>query len=132
MRVFRQLENVDILDVVEESPFVPQKLVNGSLTMKRGRCHTTTKVMHILYCFLSKSQFNKVQQCSKAQEIWQTLEVAYEGTSQFKENKISLLIYKYELFKMNEDESIMKCLIDSMTSSMTSNLLANHKQILRL
>ena len=64
--------------------------------------------MHILYCSFCKSQFNKVQQCSNAQEIWKTLEVTYEGTSQVKENKISLLVQKYELFKIEVDKSIQE------------------------
>ena len=64
------------------------------------------KAMHILFYALSKAQFNKVQQCSTADEIWTTLEVTYEGTSQVKENKMSFLVNKYELFKMKEGERI--------------------------
>ena len=32
----------------------------------------------------------------------------YEGTSQVKENKVSLLVHKYELFKMKEGEGIQE------------------------
>ena len=66
------------------------------------------KAMHIIFCALSRTQFNKVQQCSTAHEIWGTLEVTYEGTSQVKVNKVSLLINKYELFKMKEGEGIQE------------------------
>ena len=108
---------MEIWDVIEEGPFVPTKLVDGRSVKKpkeewnnndKRLTSYNHRAMHILYCSLSKSQFNKVQQCSNAQEIWQTLEVAYEGTSQVKENKISLLVHKYELFKMEEDESIQE------------------------
>ena len=34
------------------------------------------------------------------------MDVANEGTSQVKENKVSLIMHKYELFKMEEEESI--------------------------
>ena len=117
MRVFLKSESVEIWDVIEEGPFVPTKLVDGRSVKKpkeewnnndKRLTSYNHRAMHILYCSLSKSQFNKVQQCSNAQEIWQTLEVAYEGTSQVKENKISLLVHKYELFKMEEDESIQE------------------------
>ena len=66
------------------------------------------KVMHILYYSLRKSQFNKIQQCEIAQEIWQTVEIAYGGTGQVKENKISLLVHKNDLFKMEEEEPIQE------------------------
>ena len=78
MRVFLQSENVDIWDVVDESPFVPTKLVDGRMVKKpkekwndndKRRISYNHKTMHILYCFFSKSQFNKVQRCSTTQEI---------------------------------------------------------------
>ena len=34
------------------------------------------------------------------------LEVTHEGTNQVKESKINMLVHKYELFKMEQDESI--------------------------
>ena len=115
MRVFLQSENVDIWDVVDESPFVPTKLVDGRMVKKpkdewndndKRRISYNHKAIHSLYCSLSKSQFNKVQQCSTAQEIWKTLEVTYEGIGQVRENKISLLTHKYDLFKMEKDKPI--------------------------
>ena len=62
------------------------------------------KAMHILFYAPSKMHLNKVQQCSTAHEIWRTLEITYEGTFQVKENKVSLLLHIYELFKMKEGE----------------------------
>ena len=41
-----------------------------------------------------------------AKEIWDKLEVTYEGTSRVKESKINLLVTQYEVFKMVESESI--------------------------
>ena len=32
------------------------------------------------------------------------MEITYEGTSQVKENKVSLLVHKYELFKVKRGE----------------------------
>ena len=82
---------MEIWDVIDEGPFVPTKLVNGRSVKKpkeewnnnyKGLISYNHKSMHILHCSLSKSQFNKAQQCANAQEIWQTLEVAYEETNQ--------------------------------------------------
>ena len=35
----------------------------------------------------------------------------HEGTNQIKESKINMLVHKYELFKMEHDESITKIFI---------------------
>jgi len=42
--------------------------------------------------------------------MWDTLAVTYEGTSQVKRNKLSVLTCKYELFSMEENEDI-KCML---------------------
>ncbi|GAV57358.1 zf-CCHC domain-containing protein/UBN2 domain-containing protein [Cephalotus follicularis] len=38
--------------------------------------------------------------------MWDRLEVTYEGTNQVKEAKVSMLVYEYEMFTMNENEDI--------------------------
>ena len=60
----------------------------------------------ILHCGLSRSEFNRISICSTAKEIWDKLEVTYEGTSRVKESKINLLVTQYEVFKMVESEFI--------------------------
>ena len=44
--------------------------------------------------------------CSTAKEIWDKLEVTYEGTSRVKESKINLLVTQYKVFNMDESEII--------------------------
>ena len=46
--------------------------------------------------------------CSTAKKIWDKLEVTYEGTSRVKESKINLLVTQYEVFKMDESETIIQ------------------------
>ncbi|GAV59341.1 UBN2 domain-containing protein, partial [Cephalotus follicularis] len=41
-----------------------------------------------------------------AKEMWDRLEVTYEGTNQVKEAKISMLVHDYEMFTINENEDI--------------------------
>ena len=38
--------------------------------------------------------------------MWRALEVLYEGTNQIKESKIGRLTREYELFRMEENETI--------------------------
>ncbi|XP_059627739.1 uncharacterized protein LOC132270577 [Cornus florida] len=59
-----------------------------------------------LNCAISPSEYNRVSTCTTAKEIWDKLQVTYEGTSQVKESKIDILMHQYELFHMNENESI--------------------------
>ena len=64
------------------------------------------KAMNILYYTLDANKFNRISTCMSAKKIWDRLEVTHEGTNQVKESKINMLEYKYELFKMEHDESI--------------------------
>ena len=41
-----------------------------------------------------------------AQEMWDTLQVTYKGTGEVKRARINTLTYEYELFRMNQNESI--------------------------
>ncbi|GAV83569.1 UBN2 domain-containing protein, partial [Cephalotus follicularis] len=52
------------------------------------------------------NEFNRISSCDTAKEMWDLLEVTYEGTNQVKESKISMLVHEYELFLMHDNESI--------------------------
>ncbi|GAB2298642.1 hypothetical protein Dimus_038539 [Dionaea muscipula] len=66
------------------------------------------KATHFLYCVLGPQEFNRVSACQTAKEIWDLLEVTYEGTSQVKDTRISMLSQDYELFAMKKEESIFE------------------------
>lgn len=74
--------------------------------MRKLRLFTTSE-QNTLTCALSTSEFDKIVQCKIAKKIWDTLKVSHEKTDQVKESKkINILIYQYELFKMQDHESI--------------------------
>ncbi|GAV92240.1 UBN2 domain-containing protein, partial [Cephalotus follicularis] len=52
------------------------------------------------------NEFNSISSCDTAKEMWDLLEVTYEGTNQVKESKISMLVHEYELFLMHDNENI--------------------------
>ncbi|XP_077232436.1 uncharacterized protein LOC143869763 [Tasmannia lanceolata] len=64
------------------------------------------KAMNALICALSSDEFNRVSNLKSAREIWETLEVTYEGTTQVEKTKVNLLVSDFEAFKMKDDESI--------------------------
>jgi len=62
--------------------------------------------MNALFCALTKEEFNRVSTATSANQIWHILQVIYEGTNKVKESKISVLVHRFELFKMMENEII--------------------------
>ena len=60
----------------------------------------------LLHCELSKEEFDQISMCSTAKEIWDKLEITYEGTSRVKETKINFLVTQYEMFRMEKSKSI--------------------------
>ena len=55
---------------------------------------------------MSGAEYNNISTCESAKEMWDKLEVTYEGTTKVKEARISLIVNEYELFKMVEDENV--------------------------
>ncbi|OAY24807.2 hypothetical protein MANES_17G026196v8 [Manihot esculenta] len=115
MYYFLKSEGVDLWDIVENGPFFPTRMIDGNQEQKpksewseleKKRVALNDKAIHILFCALSGSEYNKVCMKSTVKEIWDALVVTHEGTNQVKENKMESLIYQYELFKMKSDETI--------------------------
>ena len=62
--------------------------------------------MNILKCALHPTEFSRVFSCTTTKEMWDKLQVIYEGTSEVRETKTNLLVSEYEAFKMKQDELI--------------------------
>ena len=58
------------------------------------------KAQSILYCGLSKADYNHISSCETAHSIWQRLEVTHEGTTEVKDSRIRMLTQLFENFKM--------------------------------
>ena len=65
-----------------------------------------TKAMNVLYYALDANKFNKIFTYIFAKKICDRLEITHEGTNQIKESKINMLVHRYELFKLESNESI--------------------------
>ncbi|VFQ61652.1 unnamed protein product [Cuscuta campestris] len=64
------------------------------------------KAINMLYCAVNPDDYRKISCCSTAKEMWDKLEVTYEGTDQVREAKIDFLTQEYEMFRMKEHEKI--------------------------
>ncbi|XP_070013959.1 uncharacterized protein [Nicotiana sylvestris] len=59
-----------------------------------------------LVCGLGPDEYSRIQSCTTAKEIWDTLQVAHEGTPQVKRSRGTLLYSQNENFTMKEGETI--------------------------
>ncbi|VFQ90403.1 unnamed protein product, partial [Cuscuta campestris] len=64
------------------------------------------KAINMLYCTVNPDDYRKISCCTTAKEMWDKLEVTYEGTDQVREAKIDFLTQEYEMFRMKEGEKI--------------------------
>ena len=86
------------------------------------------KVIHTLYYALDVNEFNRIFVCEIAKKNWDKLKVTHKGTSQVKEWNISMLVHKYELFRMEVNETISK--IFSRFTNIINGLKSLKKYIL--
>jgi len=84
------------------------------------------KAINALFCALNKEEFNRVLIVISAHQIWQILQITHEGTNIVKESKISILLHKFELFKMKENEIIAKMI--TRFTDITKSLVALGKE----
>ncbi|XP_070032032.1 uncharacterized protein [Nicotiana tomentosiformis] len=64
------------------------------------------KAKHLLYNAICSEVYEKISSFETAKEIWDKLEVTYEGTNKVKETRINLLGRDYELFQMKYGELV--------------------------
>ncbi|PON55777.1 Zinc finger, CCHC-type, partial [Parasponia andersonii] len=68
------------------------------------------KARNILMCGLDRNVYNNIEKAKDTHELWNMLEVSYQGTNSMKETRINIFTRNYELFKMDKDESISQML----------------------
>ncbi|VFQ87106.1 unnamed protein product [Cuscuta campestris] len=64
------------------------------------------KAINMLYCVVNPDDYRNISCCTTAKEMWDKLEVTYEGTNHVREAKIDFLTQEYEMFRMKEGEKI--------------------------
>ena len=132
MRDFIEASDIDMWELVENGYNPPSRIENG-ISIFKPRSEWTddekkkhllaSKVKWIISNSLWPSEYERVSNCSTAKEIWDTLEIAHVGTTQVKASKVHTLVSQYELFKMNDGESI-KDMVQRFTA------IINHLSIL--
>ena len=115
MILYIKAQDYHVWRVIANGPHIPTKTMERATIVKLESewneanvklIELNCKAMSSLYCALDPNEFNRVSGCNLAKEIWDNLEVTYEGTNQVKESKMSMLVHEYELFVMKKDENI--------------------------
>ncbi|XP_019256447.1 PREDICTED: uncharacterized protein LOC109234855 [Nicotiana attenuata] len=112
-------EDSDLWDVIYDRPFVPTKnLGDPPVAIPKTRkefndadrksIEKNFRATKILVCGIGPDEYNRISAYQSAKEIWESLQTAHEGTSQVKQSKIDVLTTEYELFRMQENESVQE------------------------
>ena len=115
MKIFIQALDYNLWSIIVNGPHILPHTINNIVTLKseldwddndKRMTKLNTKDVNVLYYILDINEFNRILTCISIKEIWDKLEVTYEDTNQVKETKINMLVYMYELFQMEQNESI--------------------------
>ena len=85
------------------------------LKIKKAKFDCIAK--NIITIALNSDEFFRISQCSSAKEMWDTLEVTYEGTNDVKRARKHTLIQGYRCLEWLRENLLLKCKRGSLTST---------------
>jgi len=115
MSVHIQSVDMDVWDVVVNGWFQPQVVANGVAQEKakvdwsdddKKKVQYDLKARNILISSLGFHEYHFVSHCKTVKAMWDALETLHEGTDDVKQSKINTLVQQYELFRIEDGESI--------------------------
>ena len=115
MKIFIQSQNRRLWKSIVNGYTPPTTKVNGEDVVKTEddfndieaqEFESNLQAMNLLYCALSENEFNRISICECAKDIWDRLEITYEGTPELKDSRVSVLMDKLEKFKMIKGETV--------------------------
>nr|KYP34970.1 hypothetical protein KK1_044012 [Cajanus cajan] len=115
MRIFIEAIDIVVWDAIENGPYIPMTKDDEEKIEKHWsewsddenkRAQYDYRAKNIITSALSIDEFFRISQCKSAKEMWDTLQVTHEGTSDVNISRKHTLIREYELFRMNNGESI--------------------------
>ncbi|MQL79140.1 hypothetical protein Taro_011575 [Colocasia esculenta] len=104
--VFLRSQNYEVWRIVEKGPVEVTGDEDQWTREKMRRVILNYSAMNMLQCAIHLKEYSRISMCKSAKEMWNKLELLYEGTSQVRETKVNMLVSDYELFIMKSDETI--------------------------
>ncbi|XP_070023139.1 uncharacterized protein [Nicotiana sylvestris] len=111
-------EDYELWDIVTDGPLATTMKNEEGVVVPKTRADCTVehlkkweknaKAKKWLVCGLGPDEYSRIQSCTTAKEIWDTLQVAHEGTPQMKRSRGTLLYSQYENFTIKEGETIQE------------------------
>ncbi|MQM18025.1 hypothetical protein Taro_051008 [Colocasia esculenta] len=104
--VFLRAQNYDVWRIVEKGTI---EVIGDEDQWTKEQIRRVTlnySATNKLQCANFPKEYSKISMCKSAKEMWDKLELLYEGTSQVRETKANMLVSDYELFIMKSDETI--------------------------
>ncbi|MQM14456.1 hypothetical protein Taro_047387 [Colocasia esculenta] len=87
----------------------PTDLPEAEDTWTREQIRKATvnwSTMNMMQCAIHPKEYARVSTCNSVKEMWDKLELIYEGTPEVRETKASMLASEYEMFKIKNEETI--------------------------
>ena len=115
MQIFIEAIDLNIWEAIEIGPYIPTMVVGNETIEKpreqwdeeeRRRVQYNLKAKNIITSALGMDEYFRVSNCKNAKEMWDTLQVTHEGTTNVKRSRINTFTHEYELFRMNQNETI--------------------------
>ncbi|XP_070010408.1 uncharacterized protein [Nicotiana sylvestris] len=111
-------EDYQLCDIITDGPLATMKKnVEGvDVPKTRADCNAedlrkwekNAKAKKWFVCGLGPDEYSRIPSCTTAKEIWDTLQVAHEGTPQVKRSIGTLIYSQYENFTIEEGETIQE------------------------
>ena len=118
MENYIQADDYELWMIIENGPYIPVRITEDGKTMPKKphefdaddyrKMKKNARAKKLVYFGLGPDEYTRILECELANEIWNALRVAHEGTNQVKQSRIELLVRKYKLFKMSDNEKVME------------------------
>ncbi|XP_009779249.1 uncharacterized protein LOC107791301 [Nicotiana tabacum] len=106
VKVWRVIKNGNYPLPAATPPLADPEDIDSYTKEQMKVVQVNNKARNLLHNAISGEEYEKILSCDTAKEMWDKLEVTYEGTNKVKETHINILVHNYELFSMKERESI--------------------------
>ncbi|XP_004514880.1 uncharacterized protein [Cicer arietinum] len=116
MKLFLKSQDTGMWRIIKYENFIQRIDQNDSTCAEKKEVEWTieykakvllnSKAQLILSCALSREESERVDEYDTTKKVWDTLQTHHEGTSHVKETRIDIGVQKFELFKINEGETI--------------------------
>ncbi|GAV71272.1 DUF4219 domain-containing protein/UBN2 domain-containing protein, partial [Cephalotus follicularis] len=106
MTIFIQSLDYSLWDLIVDGPNLPTTINESGEIISKPRTRYNDEDRKRVQMNAKAKHITILSSCISVKDMWDRLEVTYEGTNQFKDAKISMLVHDYEMFTMHENKDI--------------------------